>query len=213
MLVHPVYRIVIFIAKMMFHKLFDGDIYGYENIPRHSPCLLACNHLSYFDPPFIGSAVPGREVFSLARSSLFATKFNNWLFSNMNCIPLNRESSDIFAIKTALRLLREGKCVMIYPEGTRSDDGTFKEPQAGIGMLACKTKVPVIPCRIFGTFEIMNRNSHFFDWDQKATIVFGKPISPKDYIVSTNLRERYKLTAQYIMNVIKSLQIPEVIIS
>jgi 1-acyl-sn-glycerol-3-phosphate acyltransferase len=57
MTVHPISRIVIFIAKMMFNELFDGDIYGHENIPRYGPCLLAYNHLSYFDPPFISRAV------------------------------------------------------------------------------------------------------------------------------------------------------------
>jgi 1-acyl-sn-glycerol-3-phosphate acyltransferase len=213
MTVHPIYRIVIFIAKMMFSELFDGDIYGYENIPRYGPCLLACNHLSYFDPPFIGSAVPGREVFSLARSSLFSTKFRHWLFSNMNCIPLDRKSGDVMAIKTALHLLKNGKCVMIYPEGTRSADGSIGEPLAGIGMLACKMEVPVIPCRIFGTFEVMNRNAKFFDWNQKATIVFGQPILPKDYIIAPDSREKYKLTATYIMNIVQNLQIPEVDIS
>jgi 1-acyl-sn-glycerol-3-phosphate acyltransferase len=97
--------------------------------------------------------LPGREVFWLARSSLFSTKFCHWLFSNMNCIPLDRKSGDVMAIRTALHLLKNGKCVMIYPEGTRSADSSIGEPLAGIGMLAYKTEVPVISCRIFGTFS------------------------------------------------------------
>jgi len=140
MLVHPVYCILIFIARMMFHEVFEGDIYGYENIPRDSPCLLACNHFSYFDSPFIGSAVPGREVFSLTRSSLFKTKFHSWLFRNMNCISPNRASGDVTAIKTALRLLKDGKCVIIYPEGTRSANRSIGESQAGVGMWHIKRK-------------------------------------------------------------------------
>lgn len=206
MLVHPVYRIVVFCAKMMFRELFDGDIYGDENIPAKGACLLACNHLSYFDPPFIGSAVHNREVFSIARSSLFKTPFRDWLFRNMNCIPLDRASGDIGAIKMAIKLLKDGKCVMIYPEGTRSDDGTPNAPQAGVGMLACKTGVPVIPCKISGTYEIMPKGSKFFDWSQKATIVFGKPLTALDFKEYESSRDKYQLIASKIMNEIHSLK-------
>jgi 1-acyl-sn-glycerol-3-phosphate acyltransferase len=209
MLVHPVYRITVFIAKMMFRELFDGNVYGDENVPRHGQCLVACNHLSYFDPPFIGSAVRSREVFSLARSSLFSTKFRHWLFSNMNCIPLNRQGGDVGAIRAALRLLGDGKCVMIYPEGTRSADGTTGEPRAGVGMLACKTGAKVIPCKIFGTFEIMDRGSRFFDWNEKAAIVFGKPLSQADYMPQPDRREKYKLAAEIIMSAVENLRVPE----
>lgn len=209
MLVHPVYRVVVFVAKMMFRELFDGNVYGDENIPRHGPCLIACNHLSYFDPPFIGSAVRSREVFSMARSSLFNTKFKNWLFSNMNCISLDRQSGDIGAIRAALRLLNGGKCLMIYPEGTRSADGNAGATLAGVGMLACKTKAPVIPCRIFGTFEVMSRHNRFFDWNQKANIVFGEPVRAENYMPNEETRERYRVAADVIMAAVHNLQIPE----
>ncbi|MDR1432842.1 MAG: 1-acyl-sn-glycerol-3-phosphate acyltransferase [Puniceicoccales bacterium] len=209
MLVHPVYRVVMFIAKVMFRELFDGDVYGDENIPRHGPCIIACNHLSYFDPPFIGSAVRSREVFSMARSSLFDTKFKNWLFGNMNCISLDRQSGDIGAMRSALRLLHGGKCLMIYPEGTRSHDGNAGATRAGVGMLACKTKATVVPCRIFGTFEIMDRSSKFFDWNQRATIVFGEPIGAENYMPCGESRERYRVAADTIMAAVRSLQIPK----
>ncbi|MDR2737595.1 MAG: 1-acyl-sn-glycerol-3-phosphate acyltransferase [Puniceicoccales bacterium] len=209
MLVHPVYRVVVFVAKMMFRELFDGNIYGDENIPRRGPCLLACNHLSFFDPPSIGSAVSNREVFSLARSSLFGTRLRNWLFSHMNCIPVPRDGVGFTAIKAALNLLGEGKCVMIYPEGTRSLDGSTGDPHGGVGMLACKTMAPVVPCRIFGMFEIMGRSNRFFDWNRGANIVFGAPLLASDYIVSGSARDKYKLASQKIMDSVRNLQIPE----
>ncbi|MDR1401819.1 MAG: 1-acyl-sn-glycerol-3-phosphate acyltransferase [Puniceicoccales bacterium] len=210
MLVHPIYRIVVFIAKMMFRELFDGNVYGDSNVPRSGPCLIACNHLSYFDPPFVGSAIGSREVFSLARSSLFGTKFHNWLFGNMNCIPLERQSGDIKAIKAALRMLSEGKCLMIFPEGTRSHDGSAKVPLAGVGMLACKTEAPVIPCKVFGTFEIMSRSSKFFDWNKKANIAFGPPLRAANYMPDGTMREKdkYKLATQIIMSAVENLQVP-----
>jgi 1-acyl-sn-glycerol-3-phosphate acyltransferase len=209
MLIHPIYRTIVFAAKMMFRELFDGDVYGDENIPRHGPCILACNHVSYFDPPFIGSAVPHREVFSMARSSLFRTKFRRWLFSNMNCIPVNRDAVDIGAIRAALKLLAGGKCLMIFPEGTRSADGSFGDARAGVGMLACRTKVPVIPCRIFGTFDIMGRGRKFFNWNSSATIVFGEPLPPEAYGAENCTAGGYRLAAETIMGAVRNLQIPD----
>jgi 1-acyl-sn-glycerol-3-phosphate acyltransferase len=207
MLVHPVYRIVVFAAKMMFHELFDGNVYGEENIPRSGPCLVACNHLSYFDPPFVGSAVRRREVYSLARDSLFRTKFRNWLFKNMNCIPLARHSGDIGAIKAALKLLKNGKCIMIYPEGTRSKDGNIGEPQAGVGLLACKTGAPVVPCKVSGTFDIMGRGSKFFNWNCDASVTFGKPLLSCDYANYTTSggSNVYKVAAEVIMRAVQNL--------
>ena len=203
---HPIYRIVVFCAKVLFRELFDGDVYGDENIPRKGPCILACNHLSFFDPPFIGGSVPHREVYSIARSSLFRTKFRNWLFRGMNCIPLNRSSGDIGAIKSALRLLNDGKCIMIYPEGKRSDDGFPGEPQAGVGLLACKTGVPIVPCKISGTYEIMPRGCTFPDWTQSATIIFGKPIHRSEYDIFQKSHDRYRLVAKKIMDEIFCLK-------
>jgi 1-acyl-sn-glycerol-3-phosphate acyltransferase len=128
----------------------------------------------------------------------------------MNCISLERQNGDIKAIKTALRMLNDDKCLMIFPEGTRSADGMAKAPLAGIGMLACKTKTPVVPCKIFGTFEIMNRSSKFFDWNKKANIVFGPPLLAANYMPDENVHEKnkYKLATQIIMSAVEKLQIP-----
>jgi 1-acyl-sn-glycerol-3-phosphate acyltransferase len=208
MLVHPIYRTVVFIAKMMFYELFDGNIYGDEHVPRHGPCLIACNHLSFLDPPCIGSAVHCREVFSIARKTLFRTKFRSWLFGNMNCIPLRREEGDVGAIRRALQLLRDGKCLMIFPEGTRSHDGHTSSYRAGVGLLACKTKIPVIPCKIFGTFDIMQRGSKFFDWNKKAQIVFGQPLLPRDYMDSGSSHWSHKRAAETIMAAMENLRVP-----
>jgi 1-acyl-sn-glycerol-3-phosphate acyltransferase len=97
----------------------------------------------------------------------------------MNCIPLDRKSGDVIAIKTALRLLKDGKCAMIYPEGTRSGNDSMGEPLLGRGMLVCKRKAPVIPCRLFGTFEIMNRNAIFSIETKRPPWYLGNPFCEK----------------------------------
>jgi 1-acyl-sn-glycerol-3-phosphate acyltransferase len=206
MLVHPVYRTVTFVARMMFRELFDGDILGDENIPRHGPAIVACNHLSYFDPPFVGGAIFAREAFSLARSSLFRTKFRRWLFRGMNCIPLDRGSADVGAIRAAMRTLGNGKCVMIFPEGTRSVDGGSGRAMAGVGLLACRTGAPVIPCGISGTFEIMGRRSKFFDWNRRCTVAFGEPLLFKNFHPELTSGERNRLATDAIMAAVGNLK-------
>ena len=202
------YYIVSFFARVMFREIFDGNVYGDNNVPRKGPCIIACNHLSFFDPPFIGGVITHRKVFSLARSTLFAGGFKNWLFHSINCIPLDRDSGDIAAIRMTLKLLGKGKCVMMYPEGTRSADGSLGKAHAGIGLLAHKSRVPIIPCRIFGTFEIMPKGKKFFDWNRCANIVFGKPLMPDEYLLDGNSKEKYQITADLVMDNIRTLRVP-----
>lgn len=206
--IHPIFRIICDCFNTCFRELFDGGVFGDENLPRTGPYLLACNHLSFWDPPFIGASVFNREIFPFARKTLFRTPFRNWLFSRLNCIPVDRDGSDIAAIKTVFKLLKSGKPVMIFPEGTRSYDGNLLPAQPGVGMLALKTNVPVIPCRIFGAYEIMNRLSSWPDWNVTADIVFGKPILPEEFMKFSTSENKHQQVADYIMEKITELKLP-----
>lgn len=206
--IHPVFRIMCDLFKTCFRELFDGSLFGDENLPRKGPYLLACNHVSFWDPPFVGSSVYNREIFPLSRNTLFRTPFRNWFFRGLNCIPVDRGGTDITAIKTVLQLLKDGKPVLIFPEGTRSFDGNFQPAQAGVGMLAIKTKVPVIPCRVFGAYEIMSRTSSWPDWNITAQIVFGEPISVDELASKASGPSKNQEAADYIMKKIAELQLP-----
>jgi 1-acyl-sn-glycerol-3-phosphate acyltransferase len=206
---NPYYLTTVLFCKLCFRELFNGKIYGQENIPLAGPFIVAPNHLSHLDPPFVSAAFLKRELIFLGRKTLFKPGFWNILLSHINVIPVDRENTaDISAIKKALAFLRDNFGVVIFPEGTRSLDGHFGKAQSGIGFLACKTQVPVIPVRIFGTYEILKKNRTMPDIRQSAQIIIGKPILPSEYDGFQDQKERYHLSANYILDQIKNLSIP-----
>jgi 1-acyl-sn-glycerol-3-phosphate acyltransferase len=206
---NPYYLTTILFCDLCLKELFDGKIYGQENIPSSGPFIVAPNHLSHLDPPFVGAAFQKRELMFLARKTLFKPGFWNILLSHINVIPVDKENSaDISAIRKALTLLKNGFGVAIFPEGTRSLNGNFGPAQPGIGFLACKSRVPVIPVRIFGTYEILKKYTTFPDIRQQSNIVIGNPLLPEQYDRFQTRKERYLLTADYILNQIKQIQKP-----
>ncbi|MDR2812865.1 MAG: 1-acyl-sn-glycerol-3-phosphate acyltransferase [Puniceicoccales bacterium] len=206
---NPYYLTTILFSDLCLKELFNGKIYGRENIPQSGPFIVASNHLSHLDPPFIGAAFQKRELMFLARKTLFKPGFWNCLLSHINVIPVDKENvADISAIKKALAFLKNGLGVAIFPEGTRSLDGNFGIAQPGIGFIACKSQAPVIPVRIFGTYEILKKYSTIPDIRQQSDIVIDKPLFPKQYDRFQSEKERYSLTAHYILEQIKQIQKP-----
>lgn len=204
-MLHPVYSVMRYLFKSAFYELFDGAIYNLNKVPQDGPFLLACNHASYFDPPFLGAMIEQREMFAFAKKALFNSKLKKWLFTHLNSIPVDRGHTDISAIRSVLNLLKNSKGIMIFPEGTRTPDGKLGKAHAGIGLFACKSGVSVIPCRMFGTYEIMNRFSHFPNWNQRATIVFDHPILPEEYDNKAS-QNRYLDAAKIIMDAIAKIE-------
>jgi 1-acyl-sn-glycerol-3-phosphate acyltransferase len=206
---NPYYMATILFCDLCFQELFDGKIYGQENIPLSGSFIVAPNHLSHLDPPFVSAAFRKRELMFLARKTLFKPGFWNVLLSHINVIPVDKEhSADISAIRNGLMFLKNGFGLVIFPEGTRSPDGNFGPAQPGIGFLACRSRVPVIPVRIFGTYEILKKHTTIPDIRQRASIVIGKPLCAEQYDRFQSRKERYLLTADYILNQIKQIQKP-----
>jgi 1-acyl-sn-glycerol-3-phosphate acyltransferase len=207
---NPYYLTTILFSDLCLKELFNGKIYGQENIPRSGPFIVVPNHLSHLDPPLVGAAFRKRELMFLARKTLFKPGFWNWLLSHINVIPVDKENAaDISAIKKTLTLLKNGLGIVIFPEGTRSLDGNFGPAQPGIGFLACKSQVPVIPVRIFGTYEILKKYSTLPNIRHISNIVIDKPLLPEQYDRFQLSKERYLLTADYILDQIKQIQEPQ----
>ncbi|MDR0418344.1 MAG: 1-acyl-sn-glycerol-3-phosphate acyltransferase [Puniceicoccales bacterium] len=208
-IMNPYYLMTILFCDLCFRELFGGQVYGQENIPVSGPFIVASNHLSHLDPPFIGAVFRRRELMFLARKTLFKSRFWNFLLSRINVIPVDKENSaDISAVRMALSLLKNGFGITIFPEGTRSLDGHFGVAQPGIGFLACKSQAPVLPVRIFGTHKILKKYSTLPDIRQKSKIVIGEPLFPEQYDLFQSEKERYLLTANYILGRIKQIQEP-----
>jgi 1-acyl-sn-glycerol-3-phosphate acyltransferase len=171
---------VYWLSHRVFRELsrgfFNLEAQGLENVAMAGPALLASNHVSFLDPPFIGASLEEDIVF-FARRSLFRYRLSNYLLTNWQTIPVDRDKPEPGSIKTVLRRLKDGKKVLIFPEGTRSTDGGLQVSEPGVGMLIAKAKVPIIPVRMFGAFEAMPKDSKL-PRPATITIVYGKPWQP-----------------------------------
>lgn len=146
---NPVYRFFHSLAILLARSFYGYRVHGKENIRIPGAALLVSNHISFLDPIMIGIAF--REpIYYLARKSLYRRRFAAWLFPRLNCVPVDQGRADVTSLKTIIRLLEEGKKVVIFPEGTRSLDSQLQEFAPGVGLIIAKSKAPVLPCRVFG---------------------------------------------------------------
>jgi 1-acyl-sn-glycerol-3-phosphate acyltransferase len=171
--IHPWYRFCRFLYRVYFRLYHRGRIYNAERLPDEGAFILAGNHVSFLDPPFFGLCCR-REAFFMARDTLFRHPLANWILRSWNCVPIKRDKGDIAAMRAVLRMLGEGKAVLMFPEGTRSPDGELQEPRAGIGMVVGRARVPILPMRIFGTDRALPRGASL-PRPAQVQIKFGQP--------------------------------------
>ena len=203
----PFYGFFHYVAQSIYEMWFRGEVVGTENFPREGPFLIASNHASHLDPPLVGSQV-ARQMRFFARKTLWRNPVASWWLDRVETIPVERDSGDVGALKRVLQALRENRAVVLFPEGTRSPDGHLQKPKAGVGLMACKSGVPVVPCRVFGSFEAFGKGSALPRFGTPVTIVFGRPIPPGDYDDPAAGKARYETAAQRIMDRIAILPKP-----
>jgi len=154
--------------------LFRVRSYGRENIPSEGPFVLISNHQSYLDPMLCGIPLKRRVNF-LARETLF----HHWLFgrmiSSVGTIPVKLGEADISAIRKAIDILRQGRGICLFPEGTRSRDGRITPFKPGFGLLCRRGGAAVVPVVVDGAFECWPRHKKLFSYGP-ITISYGKTI-------------------------------------
>ena len=151
--------------------IFRGmRVYGSENVPTKGPLIIAGNHISNMDPPALAAAIDRRCTF-MAKKELFANAAFAWLLRSLGAFPVDRGRADIEAIKTSLKNLKDGRVLMVFPEGTRHKPGQLGQAQPGIVSIALKAKVPILPCALTNTE----------DGKRPIVIRIGKPISLEQY--------------------------------
>ncbi|HEY1050437.1 MAG TPA: lysophospholipid acyltransferase family protein, partial [Prosthecobacter sp.] len=163
------------LGKRIFHEaargLFDLRIIGEEKMRFKGPALIACNHVSFLDPPFVGQAFD-EPIHYFARKTLFDHPIAGWILREWQSIPIDQDKPDASSLKATIRFLKAGEKVLIFPEGTRSPDGTLQPAEAGVGLFIAKSKAPVLPVRIFGSYEAYPRGAKSFR-PARITIVVG----------------------------------------
>lgn len=168
------YRVVLFVSWLFFIIFHRYRVYGRANF-HSGQALVVANHASFFDPPIVALSSP-EEISFLARKSLFNTPGLSWLIRKLNTYPVSQNASNLSVFKHILQILKEGKKVLLFPEGTRSPNEEIQPLRDGIGLLVMKSEAFILPTYIYGTYNIWNRSQRFPRIFGKVACVFGSPI-------------------------------------
>lgn len=171
--------------------VYRFEVIGRENFPKDGGVLLCSNHIDNLDPPVVGINAP-RPVHFMAKAELFNVPILGKILPDLNAFPVKRGMSDREALRKGLALLKEGKVLGLFPEGTRSKTGELGKGLTGAGFFALRSDAYVMPCAIIGPYKAF----------AKLKIVYGKPIDMKE------LRERKasaEETTEFIMGEIRNL--------
>lgn len=199
------YRLGYAVSHFIFTTLYKTRVYGAENIPKEGGFLLACNHASFFDP-FVAGCFLERPLHFFARDTLFNNRVGAWFLNGFNAVPVSPTNSDPASLIRILRLVKAGRGLLIFPEGTRSYDGNFLPAKKGVGMIACRTGAPVVPLHIVNSHAIWPRGKKIPSFGEDIFLVYGKPIYPEEYDPGKESVERYQEASDFILEKIKALK-------
>ena len=188
-------------AKGMFRfqfKLMRWSIQGVENMPTEGPVILAINHISLWDPLVAASSLP-RKVSFMAKEELFSIPVLGKIFSKLGAFPVKRGQGDMNAIRQSLAILKEGRVLGLFPEGTRSKSGEIQKGLPGMVLLMEKSKASVVPIKVFGTQHLLTKG-----WGNIA-VVIGKPMTPEMLKAPEGVENRREWIADRIMKAMLEL--------
>jgi 1-acyl-sn-glycerol-3-phosphate acyltransferase len=207
----PVYYVVWSFYRCLFATYFRWRVYHPERVPLTGPVVLASNHQSFLDPPLVGSGVK-RDINYMARKSLFRYSVTNWALHTVNAVPVDRDGGGAAGLKAILDRLKAGGGIVLFPEGTRSKDGNLQPARSGIGLVVAKSTAPVVPVRVFGTFDAQWKPSKILR-PPRVAIKYGRPMlfeklraEAKD-CAKSRLKEIYQKIADEIMAEIAKMQL------
>jgi 1-acyl-sn-glycerol-3-phosphate acyltransferase len=199
----PLYGFAKLISCLVARLFFWRSVVGREHWIA-GPALIAANHASFLDPPFIGSACP-EQIAYVARRDLFRNRLFGALCLGLGAIPIEREAADFGSIKRVLGVLERGRKVLLFPEGVRTFDGALRAPLPGVGLLVHRARVPVIPVYIHGSYRAWSRH-RLLPLPARTVVVFGEPIVFDRYEDVRPTRETYQAIADEIMARIAALR-------
>ena len=153
------------LVKTALSPLYRFEVIGTEKFPAQGGILLCSNHIHALDPPVVGMTSP-RTVHFMAKEELFKLPVLGKLLPQVNAFPVKRGMSDREALRSALRILKNGDVVGLFPEGTRSTDGVLKKGLSGAGFFALRGNADVMPCAIIGPYKPF----------RKVKVVYGDPV-------------------------------------
>ena len=201
-MVHTILKLTLF----PIIRLWVKQVNGFENLPKKGAFIVAANHTSYMDHLIIGTyIIPhfNSKLHFLAKKEHFENIFQKIWHTYGGAIPIDRQAGGKEALIWAVKALKEGKIIGIYPEGTRSLTGKLQKAKTGVARLALATKVPVVPIGLIGTFEILPKGKYIPKF-RRAIMNIGKPIHFTEYFnKKINKRMLREVTTKIMKEVAK----------
>lgn len=197
------YAIMKPLAVLVMRLLVRLEWRGTEHVPARGAVLLVANHSSLMDPPIVGGAAP-RPLSFLAKAELFRIPLFGAFIRGLNARPLRREGADPSALRLALRLLEEDRALLVFPEGTRGEEGMLRPAKAGAGMLAVLSGAPVVPVYIRGSGHAWPRGRRL-PRPGKVVVTFGPPLR-FDRGEGADRKNRYEIASRAMMEAIGRLR-------
>ncbi len=171
------YRVGYWILLSFFVLFYRARFFGTLNIPDSGGLLIIANHQSHLDPPLVGVGIRRRNMAAIAREGLFKTFPFGLMLRGVGCIPIKEASGDAGAMRTAIEQLKRGRVVVIFPEGSRSNDGSLGEFKRGVWLLMMRSGVPVLPAAVEGCFAAWPRTRTLPRlFGQRVAVNYGVPI-------------------------------------
>jgi 1-acyl-sn-glycerol-3-phosphate acyltransferase len=183
--------------------MFRLEAIGSENVPAQGPVLLVANHSSVLDPPLIGGAA-NRQLTYLAKAELFEIPLFGALIRGLNARPIRREGADPGALRTARRVLDEGGALLVFPEGTRGEEGVIRPAKPGAGLLAVSSGAAVVPVYVRGSGRAWPKGRSL-PRPAKVTVTFGKPLR-FDPVRGADRKTQYEIASREMMDAISRLR-------
>jgi 1-acyl-sn-glycerol-3-phosphate acyltransferase len=196
--------------RAVFRFYFRWHVFNPERVPQAGGVVLASNHASYVDPPLVGAGLE-RPIAYLARATLFNFAPMAWLLRNWNVVPVDRDGGSGAGLRVILERLHTGSAIILFPEGTRTRDGKLQPARSGIGLIVIKSNEPVVPVRVFGTYEAYGRHRRL-PLPRRVAVKYGEPMhferlrAEAKTASKARMKEIYQEVADEILRAIARLE-------
>jgi 1-acyl-sn-glycerol-3-phosphate acyltransferase len=196
--------------RAVFKVYFRWHVYNPERVPPTGSVIFASNHASYLDPPLVGSGLR-RSINYLARENLFRFPVMGWVLRQWQVVPVDRDGGGATGLRAILDRLLAGGAIILFPEGTRTRDGKLQPARSGIGLTVIKSTAPVVPVRVFGTYDAYGRHM-IFPRPRPVAVKYGQPMLFKQLRAEAKtcskprLKEIYQQVADELMAAIAKLE-------
>lgn len=169
------FRMIYGLAKGIYYGFYNVKVEGRENLPD-CPYIIASNHRSFADPPLLAVTSGCSKFGFVAKEELFKVPVFSWLIRKLGAFPVKRGKGDFSVIDESVSRLKEGRRLVIFPEGTRSKTGKVGRGKTGVALIAARAGAPVVPAGIVFEGKLRFRS--------KVTIKYGRPLMPEELNMS-----------------------------